>query len=546
MLPNALDKVVDDVEPPVKQQQLPTATEAPAVTARAEVPVIRSWLYLGSSELECASNTRGPQGWGPGDQLECDMSISYPRFLSKRSLRINGRSAITTGTLLRVTLNTSEPAAHAPIPSPKELLSRCAERLRRHSVGTPTKKAAASVSSGHPVVLDDGSGGLKGLTFESYVATQLASNRPEDLMSVVLLLIAPMRRLGVAAPKKSSEFVGSTSFSSFSGNAFVRVMFKGRDLGKTEADVSNTIAVLLALQLAHIRFSLTETPPLELQLGGIFKLRVDVWLSPLALQQHLFVELLIGEAQAVLRNAIMGLFSRVLKWKPTKASVLWSLTGGGSGQEEIVEEDVAGGKEAETESNADTEAEPAEGEDEQLDQDELQRKNNEVFGTGTLDEIDYQTPHSPDPLIFATTLRRYQSIAFNWMQKREEDLWADVGTPRNEEVIHPMWDEFTIPLTSRALFVNHMSGELQLDAPGPKSDCFGGILADEMGLGKTVEMLSVISRDFDGHTLHRAWRHGRTTTANKEWFGGTLIVMPLSLIAQWASEIERHFNTAGK
>lgn len=57
--------------------------------------------------------------------------------------------------------------------------------------------------------------------------------------------------------------------------------------------------------------------------------------------------------------------------------------------------------------------------------------------------------------------------------------------------------------------------------PFAKSKCLGGILADEMGLGKTVMMAALIASS-------RAKKRGKRE-------GGTLIVLPLTLLSQWES-----------
>jgi len=69
--------------------------------------------------------------------------------------------------------------------------------------------------------------------------------------------------------------------------------------------------------------------------------------------------------------------------------------------------------------------------------------------------------------------------------------------------------------------------------PGKSALCKGGILADEMGLGKTVMLLSLI------------WNNPRPENPIKNVPTGmrharNLIILPLSLIPQWMSEIEKY------
>ncbi|KAF5348032.1 hypothetical protein D9758_010054 [Tetrapyrgos nigripes] len=62
----------------------------------------------------------------------------------------------------------------------------------------------------------------------------------------------------------------------------------------------------------------------------------------------------------------------------------------------------------------------------------------------------------------------------------------------------------------------------------PSEKKMGGILADDMGLGKTIQALTRIVE-------------GRPKKKDREdgWSPTTLVVCPLALVAQWASEIER-------
>lgn len=76
-------------------------------------------------------------------------------------------------------------------------------------------------------------------------------------------------------------------------------------------------------------------------------------------------------------------------------------------------------------------------------------------------------------------------------------------------------------------------GELSLEFPEANKQETGGILADEMGLGKTIEILSLI------HT-NRYKPNSSTPPPFKEHKSPTtLIVCPMSLLAQWRDEIIR-------
>lgn len=62
--------------------------------------------------------------------------------------------------------------------------------------------------------------------------------------------------------------------------------------------------------------------------------------------------------------------------------------------------------------------------------------------------------------------------------------------------------------------------------PLAKIKCKGGILADEMGLGKTVMMASLIATN---QLMSATQKQGKN-----------LIIVPLTLLSQWESEIKTH------
>eukprot|EP01054_Gregarina_sp_Poly1_P001213 Gregarina_sp_Poly_1__1212@NODE_1299_length_4435_cov_13_644231_g879_i0_p4_GENE_NODE_1299_length_4435_cov_13_644231_g879_i0NODE_1299_length_4435_cov_13_644231_g879_i0_p4_ORF_typecomplete_len254_score36_03SNF2_N/PF00176_23/1_1e18ResIII/PF04851_15/0_00022_NODE_1299_length_4435_cov_13_644231_g879_i024393200 len=185
------------------------------------------------------------------------------------------------------------------------------------------------------------------------------------------------------------------------------------------------------------------------------------------------------------------------------------------------------------------------------DDDELHRQNNRVFGVG---DMEY-TPESlvgPSNLIFRSRLRKYQLVAYAWMKQREkphaQSATMTVCSQEDNKRASPIWDEFALPplpidwhdsryaryCSETSLYINHMSGVMSFEHPNDSSGSRGGILADQMGLGKTVETLAVMADDIDPRTLKRVWRSSERA--------GTLIIVPLSLMAQWYQEIQRHFD----
>lgn len=131
--------------------------------------------------------------------------------------------------------------------------------------------------------------------------------------------------------------------------------------------------------------------------------------------------------------------------------------------------------------------------------------------------------------------------------------------------MHPLWEQYTWPLKDAedkdlpvvegqdCFYINPYSGEMSLDFPVQEQTCLGGVLADEMGLGKTIEMLSLIHSHrspehqelIDDSTNPRTdavsslARQPMASNTIRKAPATTLVVAPMSLLAQWASEAEK-------
>ncbi|KAG5979378.1 DNA helicase rad5 [Claviceps digitariae] len=204
-------------------------------------------------------------------------------------------------------------------------------------------------------------------------------------------------------------------------------------------------------------------------------------------------------------------------------------------------------KESETPSNSsDTE------EGEELEQDQLDAlyKKAQCF--------DFDTPEAEPADSFAMTLRPYQKQSLHWMMAKEKDERGN-----RQPSMHPLWEEYQWPtkdVDGNALpevqgqskfYVNPYSGDLSLDFPVQEQHCLGGILADEMGLGKTIQMLSLIhshrseiareARLSSGgiSSVNQLARLGANSSCISDAPYTTLVVAPMSLLAQWQSEAEK-------
>lgn len=96
-------------------------------------------------------------------------------------------------------------------------------------------------------------------------------------------------------------------------------------------------------------------------------------------------------------------------------------------------------------------------------------------------------------------------------------------------VNHPLWRRRFLSSTEKetviSFYVNELLGTATHKPPNPPRQCVGGILADSMGLGKTVMLLALILKEKE------------EVQKNNTQTGATLIIAPLSLVAQWEEEI---------
>ena len=156
----------------------------------------------------------------------------------------------------------------------------------------------------------------------------------------------------------------------------------------------------------------------------------------------------------------------------------------------------------------------------------------------SMESTGYAEAEQPEAL--KLSLFPFQRQSLQWMLDREQQpgglnmcFWQE----------HPL-----LPGSGRSsFFYNPTCGELMspdtmVDGRPPIST--GGFLCEEMGLGKTIELIGlVLSNPFDeavASSRSKAFSNGSSSnSATISLSRATLVVVPLSLLAQWRDEVDK-------
>ncbi|KEF55845.1 uncharacterized protein A1O9_08596 [Exophiala aquamarina CBS 119918] len=204
-------------------------------------------------------------------------------------------------------------------------------------------------------------------------------------------------------------------------------------------------------------------------------------------------------------------------------------------------------KEKEPKSKSGTSTPNTDEEGEELEEDQLDTLYQKA------QSFDFNTPEAEPASSFALQLRKYQKQALHWMLGKERDQKSEA-----KQSMHPLWEQYTWPTKNaddidlpvvegqNHFYVNLYSGEISLEFPVQEQNCLGGILADEMGLGKTIEIYSLIHSNRSEIDLEAGSkpvtsvndlpRLPQSSVLTESAPCTTLVIAPMSLLAQWESE----------
>ncbi|KAI9480559.1 MAG: SNF2 family N-terminal domain-containing protein [Benjaminiella poitrasii] len=358
------------------------------------------------------------------------------------------------------------------------------------------------------------------------------------------------------SPVKEGDAITITRDITMTGkknaHKIVRFAANGRELGRLPRDTANYMAILLDQQLCRFEGTIVWCPP-TLQIGEDMILMIQCHLLPSALhsldtptlqqqqqqqqqatkrfkQRHQNVNA--SDIPVLRKLALLQLF-RQLGLRPVRSAIQRMNVIGDDDSRDLLLQTIA------TKESEDKSSKPAASDSMMEEGDEEEEKEVTDDQLDTIYEkaqvFDSQIKPAIQPPTMVLELKEYQKRALAWMVAKEVSKYD--GEDIDMRSMHPLWEEYLFPGDAQRFFYfNPYSGELSLEFPEANKQERGGILADEMGLGKTIEILSLIHTNRYTHepalsSFISNNHHKRSPT--------TLIVCPMSLLAQWRDEILR-------
>ncbi|KAI7850256.1 SNF2 family N-terminal domain-containing protein [Circinella umbellata] len=315
-----------------------------------------------------------------------------------------------------------------------------------------------------------------------------------------------------------------------------------QEIGRLKA--TKTVSKLLDLEICHFEADIVVCPP-NLRTGTDMLLRIKCFLTNKAFTSDSRLSFMKEQEQIPFDRssetvhgrqmqektiAILELFKQI-SLKPSRSAMQRMNMKVGRTEDDARDQLAVSITSMPQQQQANEEQDDEEGEDTGNEEKEVTNEQlDSIYEKAQL--FDGQISPMDEPDEMSLILKPYQRRALGWMVHKESV--EHEKDERSMRAMHPLWEEYQFPLESNIFFYfNPYTGQLSLEFPELETQERGGILADEMGLGKTIEMLSLIHKNkyVPGVSPVPADKSSSSPT--------TLVVCPMSLLAQWRDELIR-------